>query len=272
MPANGPRPRYPRVKTRRGMGTVSKSLKLVECVKGLSNLKEEVYGALDAFVAWELEFPLVIVKKALKMLEYQREWKRVIQLTKWMLSKGQGKTMGTYYTLLYALAEEDRLEEVEDLWRMLLKKNLEGISRIFFDKMIGIYYSKGMHEKMFDVFADMEELSIRPTMPIVFKVGTVFLKLKMMDKYQKLHKKYPPPRWEYKYFKGKRVRVRAKQPDEWQESDQDVHELQELRGESSDASEVVNEYGRTSNEQSTRLLEDVEGLPMIAEAKNLDIS
>ncbi|KAL9259990.1 Pentatricopeptide repeat-containing protein, partial [Drosera capensis] len=110
-------------------------------------------------------------------------------LTKWMLSKGQGKTMGTYYTLLNALAEEDRLEEVEDLWRMLLKKYLEG----------------------YRVFADMEDLSVQPTMPIVFKVGTVFLKLKMMDKYQKLHKKSPPPRWEYKYFKGRRVRVRAKQ-------------------------------------------------------------
>lgn len=46
----------------------------------LSNVKEEVYGALDSFIAWELEFPLVIVKKALKTLENQREWKRIIQV------------------------------------------------------------------------------------------------------------------------------------------------------------------------------------------------
>jgi hypothetical protein len=46
----------------------------------LSNVKEEVYGALDSFIAWELEFPLVTVKKALKTLENQREWKRIIQV------------------------------------------------------------------------------------------------------------------------------------------------------------------------------------------------
>lgn len=58
------------------------------------------------------------------------------------------------------------------------------------------------------VFADMEELGMRPTMGIVKMVGDVFLKLDMMDKYQKLNKKYPPPKWEYRYIKGKRVKIR----------------------------------------------------------------
>jgi hypothetical protein len=49
-------------------------------IKGLSNVKEEVYGALDSFVAWELEFPLIVVKKALKTLEDEKEWKRIIQV------------------------------------------------------------------------------------------------------------------------------------------------------------------------------------------------
>lgn len=49
-------------------------------IKGLSNVKEEVYGALDSFIAWELEFPLITVKKALKTLENMREWKRIIQV------------------------------------------------------------------------------------------------------------------------------------------------------------------------------------------------
>lgn len=49
-------------------------------IKGLSNVKEEVYGALDSFIAWELEFPLITVKKALKTLEREREWKRIIQV------------------------------------------------------------------------------------------------------------------------------------------------------------------------------------------------
>lgn len=59
------------------------------------------------------------------------------------------------------------------------------------------------------VFADMEELGIKPTRSIVKMIGDVFQKLDMMDKYQRLNKKYPPPKWVYRYIKGKRVRIRA---------------------------------------------------------------
>ncbi|KAM5557454.1 pentatricopeptide repeat-containing protein [Rosa sericea] len=209
----GPRPRYPRVwKANKKIGTISKSLKLVECVKGLSNVKEEVYGALDSFIAWELEFPLITVKKALKTLENQKDWKRIIQVAKWMLSKGQGRTMGTYFTLLNALAADGRLEEAEELWTKLFSQYLDSMPRIFFDKMISIYYEKGLHDKMFEIFADMEELGIKPNMSIVDKVGDVFQKLGMMDKYAKLKKKYPPPRWEIRYIKGKRVRIQVNKP------------------------------------------------------------
>ncbi|CAN4087667.1 unnamed protein product [Withania somnifera] len=218
--AKGPRPRYPRVwKTKRKIGTISKSLKLVECIKALSNVKEEVYGALDSFIAWELEFPLITVKKALKILEKEKEWKRIIQVTKWMLSKGQGRTMGSYFTLLNALAEDGRLEEAEELWLKLFSQNLESMPRIFFQKMISIYYHREMNEKMFEIFADMEELGIRPTLPVVTMVGNVFQKLGMLDKYQKLNKKYPPPKWEYRYIKGKRVKIRTKDLDKSDEHD-----------------------------------------------------
>ncbi|PKI63498.1 hypothetical protein CRG98_016165 [Punica granatum] len=205
--AKGPRPRYPRVwKSRKRIGTVSKSAKLVECVKGLSNVKEEVYGALDSFIAWELEFPVITVKKALKTLEKQNEWKRIIQVTKWMLSKGQGRTMGSYFTLLNALAEDGRLDEAEELWNKIFSDSLEATPRIFFDKMISVYHKRGMHEKMFEIFADMEELGVRPTVSTVSMMGKVFQQLGMLDKYDKLNKKYPPPKWEYRYIKGKRVR------------------------------------------------------------------
>ncbi|XP_009368722.2 pentatricopeptide repeat-containing protein At4g21190 [Pyrus x bretschneideri] len=206
----GPRPRYPRVwKANKRIGTVSKSLKLVESIKGLSNVKEEVYGALDSFIAWELEFPLITVKKALKSLENQREWKRIIQVSKWMLSKGQGRTMGTYFTLLTALAEDGRIDEAEELWTKLFSQYLESMPRMFFDKMISIYYQHGLHDKMFEIFADMEELGVQPNVSIVTKVGNVFKEQGMLDKYNKLKKKYPPPKWEYRYIKGKRVKVRA---------------------------------------------------------------
>ncbi|CAL5199531.1 unnamed protein product [Lathyrus oleraceus] len=207
--AKGPRPRYPRVwKTNKRIGTISKAAKLVQSIKELSNVKEEVYGALDTYVAWELEFPLITVKKVVKTLEYEKEWKRIIQVTKWMLSKGQGKTMGSYYTLINALAEDDRLDEVEELWTKLLMQYMESLPRRFFDKMISIYCKRRMHDKMFEVFADMEELNVRPSSPAVAMVGDVFKELGMMEKYEKLHKKYPPAQWEYRYIKGKRVRIR----------------------------------------------------------------
>jgi len=64
------------------------------------------------------------------------------------------------------------------------------------------------------IFADMEELGLRPSVSIVNMVGNVFQRLGMMDKYEKLKKKYPPPKWIYRYIKGKRVRVRAKNDNE----------------------------------------------------------
>ncbi|EXC05953.1 hypothetical protein L484_014222 [Morus notabilis] len=209
--AKGPRPRYARVwKTNKRIGTVSKSAKFVQSIKELSNVKEEVYGALDSLIAWELEFPLITVKKAIKTLEEQKEWKRIIQVTKWMLSKGQGKTMGTYFILLNALAEDGRLEEAEELWTKLFSENLESTPRNFFNKMISIYYHRRMHDQMFEIFADMEELGIRPNVSIVTMVGKVFLELGMLDKHKKLKRKYPLPKWEYRYIRGKRIRIRAK--------------------------------------------------------------
>lgn len=262
--AKGPRPRYPRVwKTKRKIGTISKSLKLVECIKGLSNVKEEVYGALDSFIAWELEFPLITVKKALKTLENEKEWKRIIQVTKWMLSKGQGRTMGTYFALLNALAEDGRLEEAEELWLKLFSQNLESMPRIFFQKMISIYYHREMNEKIFEIFADMEELGIRPTVPVVTMVGNVFQNFGMLDKYQKLNKKYPPPKWEYRYIKGKRVKIRTKDLDK--SHDHDVVSKSEEVDES--------ELDENSQEQPDEVDEDyVEQLKEVEECEPGEMS
>ncbi|KAH0935304.1 hypothetical protein HID58_012421 [Brassica napus] len=64
-------------------------------------------------------------------------------------------------------------------------EHLEGTPRKFFNKMISIYYKRDMHHKLFEVFADMEELGVKPNLSIVNMVGKVFLKLGMKDKYEK---------------------------------------------------------------------------------------
>lgn len=63
----------------------------------------------------------------------------------------------------------------------------------------------------------MEELGVKPNVSIVSMLGNVFQQLGMMDKYEKLTKKYPPPKWEYRYIKGKRVRISAKRLNEFNE-------------------------------------------------------
>lgn len=46
----------------------------------LPNEKEAVYGALDKWVAWETEFPLIAIAKALKILRKRGQWIRLIQV------------------------------------------------------------------------------------------------------------------------------------------------------------------------------------------------
>lgn len=60
--------------------------------------------------------------------------------------------MGSYFTLLNALAEDGRLDEAEELWNKLFSQHLESIPRIFFHKMISLYYDQAMHDKLFEVF------------------------------------------------------------------------------------------------------------------------
>lgn len=52
---------------------------------------------------------------------------------------------------------------------------------------------------------------MRPDPTIVEMMGKVFKKLGMNDKYDKLIRKYPPQKWECRYIKGRRIRIRSKQ-------------------------------------------------------------
>jgi pentatricopeptide repeat protein len=68
-----------------------------------------------------------------------------------MFNKGQGKTMGSYYTLLNALIEDGRIEEAEELFGMVFSRYMEGLPRTYFMRMISFYYSAGAYNKMFEV-------------------------------------------------------------------------------------------------------------------------
>ncbi|KAL9262044.1 Pentatricopeptide repeat-containing protein [Drosera capensis] len=67
-------------KKRDSTGSGTKALDLIRIVFEQPNVKEAVYGALDKWVAWELEFPLIAAAKALRILKKRNQWIRVIQV------------------------------------------------------------------------------------------------------------------------------------------------------------------------------------------------
>ncbi|XP_021643850.2 pentatricopeptide repeat-containing protein At4g18975, chloroplastic isoform X2 [Hevea brasiliensis] len=184
-----------------------KALNLVRIVSELPNEKEAVYGALDKWTAWETEFPLLAVAKALRILRKRSQWLRVIQVAKWMLSKGQGTTMGTYDTLLLAFDMDNRIDEAESLWNMILHTHTRSISKRLFSRMISLYDHHNMPDEIIEVFADMEELGVRPDEDTVRRLTHAFKILGQEDKQMMVVKKYMR-RWKYIHFNGERVRVR----------------------------------------------------------------
>lgn len=56
----------------------------------------------------------------------------------------------------------------------------------------------------------MEELGVQPSVSIVTMMGSAFRQLGMLDKYEKLNRKYPPVKWVYRYIRGKRIKVKSK--------------------------------------------------------------
>ncbi|GKU92449.1 hypothetical protein SLEP1_g6174 [Rubroshorea leprosula] len=188
-------------------GSGKKALSLVRIVSDLPNEKEAVYKALDKWVAWETEFPLAATAKALQILRKRSQWLRVIQLAKWMLGKGQGTTMGTYDTLLLAFDVDKRVDEAESLWNMILHTHTRSISKRLFSRMISLYDHHNMPEKMIEVFADMEELGVRPDEDTVRRIASAFKKLRQEEKQKLVLRRYMS-KWKFVHFQDERVRMR----------------------------------------------------------------
>ncbi|XP_061984548.1 pentatricopeptide repeat-containing protein At4g18975, chloroplastic isoform X1 [Populus nigra] len=194
-------------------GSGQKALNLVRIVSELPNEKEAVYGALDKWTAWETEFPLIAAAKALKILQQRRQWTRVIQVAKWMLSKGQGATLGTYDTLLLAFDKDDRVDEAKSLWNMIIHVHTRSMSKRLFSRMISLYDHHNMQDEIIEVFADMEELGVRPDEDTVWRVARAFKKLGQEEKRELVLERYQC-KWKYIHFNGERVRVKR---DRWNE-------------------------------------------------------
>ncbi|XP_020578963.1 pentatricopeptide repeat-containing protein At4g21190 isoform X2 [Phalaenopsis equestris] len=164
---------------------------LVNTLLDLKDSKEIVYGTLDAWVAWEQNFPLAMLKRALLVLEKGEQWHRIVQVLKWMLSKGQGTTMGTYEQLICALEKDNRPEEAHTIWVKKISYDLHSVPWRFCDLMLSIYYRNNMLERLVKLFEDIESYGRKPpSKSIVRKVVDAYELLGLLEEKNRVLQKY----------------------------------------------------------------------------------
>lgn len=164
---------------------------LVNTLLDLKDSKEVVYGTLDAWVAWEQNFPLALLKRALLVLEKEEQWHRIVQVIKWMLSKGQGTTMGTYEQLICALEKDNRPEEAHTIWVKKISYDLHSVPWRFCDLMLSIYYRNNMLERLVKLFEDIESYGRKPpSKSIVRKVVDAYELLGLLEEKNGVLQKY----------------------------------------------------------------------------------
>nr|DAD32039.1 TPA_asm: hypothetical protein HUJ06_010890 [Nelumbo nucifera] len=167
---------------------------LVNTLSDLKDSKEAIYGALDAWVAWERNFPIASLKQVLLALEKEQQWHRVIQVIKWMLSKGQGNTLGTYRQLIRALDMDHRAEEAHNFWMKKIGTDLHSVPWQLCSLMISIYYRNNMLDRLVKLFKGLEAFDRKPPeKAIVQKVADAYEilgrpeeKERILDKYNHL--------------------------------------------------------------------------------------
>ncbi|KAM0882684.1 hypothetical protein ACQ4PT_032134 [Festuca glaucescens] len=192
-------------------GSGKKALCLVNTVSKLPNEKEAVYGALDRWTAFEPEFPIVAAAKALVMLKKRRKWLQIIQVTKWLMSKGQVLTWTTYDTLLLALFMDGRVDEVESIWNTIIQTYTRSVPKKLFSRMIQIYNARHLPDKVLEIYGDMEELGVHPDEDTTRRIGRAFAASGQEDKQKPVLEKYLK-KWKYIHFNGERVRVKRAGP------------------------------------------------------------
>ncbi|KAL2506651.1 Pentatricopeptide repeat (PPR) superfamily protein [Abeliophyllum distichum] len=164
---------------------------LVNLLMDLNDDKEAIYGALDAWVAWERNFPIGPLKNVLLTLEKEQQWHRIVQVIKWILSKGQGTTRGTYGQLIQALDMDHRAKEAHDIWMKKLASDLHSVPWKLCNLMISIYYRNNMLEDLVKLFKGLEAFDRKPPeKSIVQKVADAYEMLGLPEEKERILEKY----------------------------------------------------------------------------------
>ncbi|GFP95885.1 pentatricopeptide repeat-containing protein at4g18975 chloroplastic [Phtheirospermum japonicum] len=157
----------------------------------LDNNKEAVYSTLDAWVAWERDFPIGALKNVILALEKENQWHRIIHVIKWMLSKGQGTTRGTYGQLIEALDKDHRFDEANDVWKRKLGFDLHSVPWKLCKLMISVYYRNKKFEELVRLFEGLEGFDRKPPeRSIVQKVADAYEMLGLLEEKGRVVEKY----------------------------------------------------------------------------------
>ncbi|KAK3119619.1 hypothetical protein QOZ80_9AG0672890 [Eleusine coracana subsp. coracana] len=181
----------------KNLSSAEKRKFLVNTLLNLEDSKEVVYSTLDAWVAFEQDFPLASLKQALTSLEKKEQWHRIVQVIKWMLSKGQGTTMKTYEQLICALEKDNRAEEAHRIWQKKIAHDLQPVPWRFCHLMLAIYYRNNMLDMLIKLFKELEACGRKPpSKDIIRKVEDAYEvlglqeeKKALLDKYKDLYNK-----------------------------------------------------------------------------------
>ncbi|KAI3870279.1 hypothetical protein MKX03_029668 [Papaver bracteatum] len=164
---------------------------LMNTLLHLEDSKETIYSTLDAWVVSEQKFPTVSLKRTLIALEREHQWHRVIQVIKWMLSKGQCTTMGTYGQLIRALEKDRRPEEAHIIWARKVINNMHSVPKELCDLMISIYYQNNMFERLVKLFKRLEAYDRKPPgKSVVQKVADAYESLGLLEEQKLVLEKY----------------------------------------------------------------------------------
>ncbi|KAG2242439.1 hypothetical protein Bca52824_095722 [Brassica carinata] len=164
---------------------------LVKTLLDIEDNKEAVYGALDAWVAWERNFPIASLKRVIAILEKEHQWHRMVQVIKWILSKGQGTTMGTYGQLIRALDMDRRAEEAHAIWRKKIGHDLHSVPWQLCLQMTRIYFRNNMLQELVKLFRDLERYDRKPPdKHIVQIVADAYELLGMVEEKERVLEKY----------------------------------------------------------------------------------
>ncbi|KAE9596783.1 putative tetratricopeptide-like helical domain-containing protein [Lupinus albus] len=164
---------------------------LINTLFDLNDSKEAIYGALDAWVAWEQNFPIASLKRILTVLEKEQQWHRVVQVIKWMLSKGQGTTMGTYGQLIRALDMDHRVREAQKFWETKIGTDLHSVPWQLCHLMISVYYRNNMLEDLVELFKGLEAFDRKPRdKAIIQKVANAYEMLGLLKEKERILEKY----------------------------------------------------------------------------------